>query len=68
MNIQQAINKVIEEEEADERNITLDAHNVTMDTLCPPPVTTNTQGENANAILTSERINNLDALGKTLRK
>ena len=65
--IQQAMNKVIAEEEVDERYITLDAHNLTMNTFCQSPVTTNTQGKNANAILTSEIINNLDALAETLK-
>ena len=38
-----------------------------MDNFCQSPVTTNTQGENANEILTSERMNNLDALAETLK-
>ena len=38
-----------------------------MDIFCQPPVTTNIQGENANEILTSERINYLDALAETLK-
>ena len=38
-----------------------------MDTFCQSPITTNTQGENTNAILTSERINNSDALEETLK-
>ena len=42
----------------------LGANNVTMDTLCQSPVTTNTQGENVNA---SERRNNLNALAETLK-
>ena len=50
------------ETEAEERNIILDANNVTMDNFCQSLVTTNTQGENANTILTSERPNNPDAL------
>ena len=48
--IQQAICKVIAEEEADAsninadaRNITLDAHNITADTFCQTPVKPNTQ-------------------------
>ena len=44
--IQQAISKVIAEEEADTRNINLDAHNVTADIFSQTPVTLNTQGEN----------------------
>ena len=54
------MHKVISEEEAD-------AHNVTVDTFCQMPVTPNTQGENYNAILTSERLNNSDALAETLK-
>ena len=65
--IQQAISKVIAEEEADARNINLDAQNVTMNNFCHSPVTTNTQRENTNTILTSERINYLDVLAETLR-
>ena len=65
--ILQAISKVIAEEEADELNITLDAHNITMDTFWQSTITTITQGENANEVLTSERINNSDALVKTLK-
>ena len=38
-----------------------------MDTLCQSPVTTNTQGENANAIFTSERKNTLNMLAETLK-
>ena len=45
----------------------MDSHNVTADTFCQAPVTPNTQGENANEILTSERLNNLDALAETLK-
>ena len=39
-----------------------------MDTFCHYLVTTNTQGENANAILTIERINNSDALVEMLKR
>ena len=38
-----------------------------MDTFLQPPVTTDTQEENANAILTSKRLNNLDALEEPLK-
>ena len=38
-----------------------------MDNLCQPPVTINTQGENASTIITSERRNNPDALVETLK-
>ena len=49
----------------DKRSINLDAHNVIMDNFCQTPVTTNTQGEDENAILTSERLNNVDSLAET---
>ena len=65
--LQHAISKVMVETEAQERNIIPDVHNVTMDILCQYPVTTNTQEENANGILTSEKINNSDALTEFLR-
>ena len=64
--IQQEMRKLITKEEADARNITSDAHNTTADNFCQTPVTPNTQGKNENAILTSERLNNLDALSETL--
>ena len=67
-NIRQAIRKFIAEEEADDRNKNLDAHNVTVDTFYQTPVTTNTQGENGNLILTSETLNNSDALAETLKR
>ena len=38
-----------------------------MVTFCQSPVTTNTKGQNANTILTSQRINNLDTLAETLK-
>ena len=38
-----------------------------MDNFCQSPNTPNTQGENANGILTSERINNSNALEETLK-
>ena len=38
-----------------------------MDNFYQSPVTTNTQGDNVNAILTSERINTSDDLAKTLK-
>ena len=55
------------ETEAEERNIISDSNNMTMDTVCQSPVTTNKQGENANAILTSERLKNSDALAEMLK-
>ena len=45
----------------------LDANNVIMNNFCQSPVTTNKQGDNANAILTSERRTNSDELAKTLK-
>ena len=57
----------MEETEVEERNIIPDAHNLTMDTFLQSPVITNTQGYNANTILTRKRINNLDALAETLK-
>ena len=44
-----------------------EAHNITMDIFCLSPVTPNTQGENENALLTSEITNNSDALAETLK-
>ena len=38
-----------------------------MDNFCQSHVTTNAQGENANAILTSERQNNSDVRVETLK-
>ena len=58
--IQYEICIVIVEEEAE-------ANNVTADTFCQTTKTPNIQGENANDILKSERINNLDALAETLK-
>ena len=52
-NIWKSINKVIEEEESYARHITSDSHNVTADTFNQ---TSNTQRDNANAILTSEKL------------
>ena len=58
--IKQAILQVIAEEEAD-------PNNVTVGTFCQTPVMPNTQGDNESPILTSERLNNSDALAETLR-
>ena len=55
------------ETEEEENIIILDTDNVTMDTFCQSPVTTNTQGDNAKAIFTSERRNTLDMLEETLK-
>ena len=66
-NIWQAIHKAIAAEKADAHNITLDSRNVTVDTFIHTPVTPNTQGENKNVILISERINNSDDLAETLK-
>ena len=65
--LRQAISTVMEETEEMERNTILDANNVTMDTFCQSPVTTNTQEENTNAILINERRNNSDTLAETLK-
>ena len=53
--IRDAIHRVIVEEEAD-------LHNVTVDTFSQTPVVPNTQGENENTILTSEKRNKLDTM------
>ena len=45
----------------------LDANNLTMDTSCQSPITTSTQGENANKIFTSDRQNNLYMMAETLK-
>ena len=66
-NILQEISKGIAKQETEKRDIILDAHNITMDILCQSPVRNNRQGENANAIITSERINKLDALEEPLK-
>ena len=47
--------------------MTLDTHNVTADIFSQMPITPNTHGENENEILTSERLNILDALAETLK-
>ena len=56
------------DKEADACNITLDAHNTTVNNFCQMPVTPNTQGDNENTILTSERLNNSDALAETFKR
>ena len=53
----QEIHKVISEEESD-------AHNVTVDTFSQTP---NTQRDNANTILKSEKLDKLDTLAETLK-
>ena len=40
----QSISKFMSETEAEERNIISDSNNMTMDTVCQSPVTTNKQG------------------------
>ena len=50
-----------------ECNMIFDANIVTMDNFCQSPVTTNTQGENANVVFTSERRNISDVLAETLK-
>ena len=42
-------------------------HNVTAYSFNQTPVTPNTQGDNENLILTSERLNNPDALAEALK-
>ena len=59
-NMRDAINRVIVEEEAN-------SHNVTMDNFSQTPVMPNTQGENENTTLTSEKKNKQDALAETLK-
>ena len=65
--LQKVIHNLIAEEESDDHKINLDDLNVNVDNSCKTPVTPNTQGENSNAILTSERINNLDTLTEILK-
>ena len=66
-NIRQEICKIMADKESEACNITLDDHNVTVDSLWKTPVAPNTQRDNENTILTSKRLNNLDALAKTLK-
>ena len=65
--LRQAISTVMEETEEVKRNIISDDNDVTMDTFCQSPVTTNTQGENANSIFTSEEQNTLDMMVETIK-
>ena len=58
--IQDAIHRVIVEKKAD-------THNITVDIFRQTPITTDTQGENKNTILTSEEQNILDTLAETLK-
>ena len=51
--IQEAIHKVIAEEESDDHNITSDSHIVNADDFSQMP---NTQRENENAILINEKL------------
>ena len=55
-NIREAMHKFIAEEESDVYNITPGAHNVTVDTFSQK---SDTQRENANVILTSEKLDKL---------
>ena len=55
--IQEAIHKVIVEEESD-------AHNVTADNFSQTP---NTQRDNSNSILTSEKLDKLEEMTETLK-
>ena len=45
----------------------MDAHNVTANNSSQTTATHNTQGKNKNVIMTSERLNNSDALAETLK-
>ena len=58
----QAISTVMAETEEEEHSTILDANNVTMDTFCQYPVTTNTQGDNVKIIFISERENTSEML------
>ena len=62
--IRDAIHRVIADEEEDAHNITSDAHNVNVDTLSQ---VSNTQRDNENMILTSEKQDKSDALAETLK-
>ena len=57
------INLVIEEEEENSPNITLDAHNVSANTFS---MMSNTYRENSNVILTSEKLDKSEVLTETL--
>ena len=65
--LRQAIITVVVEMEENKRNIISDANNVTIDSLCQSPITTNTQGDNVNSILTSKRQKKLDVLTERLK-
>ena len=65
--LQQAIITVMAETEEEERNIISDSNNVTMNTFCQSPITTNTQGDNTNVVCTSDWQNILDFLAETLK-
>ena len=62
--IQDSIHKFVTEKESDAHNITLDDHNITEDNFSQ---TSNTQRENENAILTSEKLHKSDELAGTLK-
>ena len=55
-NLRQSIFTVMAETKEKERNIILDTNNVTMDIFYLSPATINTQRENTNVILKSERV------------
>ena len=59
-NIRDSISRVILEEEEE-------SHTVAVVTFNQTPITSNTQGENKNMILTSEKQNNSNALTETLK-
>ena len=56
--------QVLSDEESDAHNVTLDAHNVTADNFSQM---SNTLRENANAILTSEKLDKSYELAETLK-
>ena len=63
--LQQAISKVMADTEEKERDAKRNANNVTMDTFCQSPVTTNTQGNIAN--VPNERQISSNILAETIK-
>ena len=63
-NIRDKIHRLIAKEEAVSHTITLDAHNVTVDTFSQ---TSNTQKDNENMILKSDELDRSDAVEKMLK-
>ena len=58
--IQYSIHRFIVKEESDN-------HDITVINFCQTPIMPNTQGENENAILKSERLNDSDAVAEMLK-